>query len=753
MTNNRSQAFLNRRARPISTEESTRILRLRTAPENGTHFWRTLGPRNIAGRSTCVAIDPRRPSDVYLGTASGGLWFSADQGENWEPKTDDLDTLNIGSLAFDPANPDCLYIGTGEANLMPNSLPGLGIYRYGVDPKWIGLSETDELPRRIGCIAADPSRQGHLLVGSATIVQGDRSGMFRGTPEGETYQWKLISGFTFGVDENKHVKGPRIDSVPYRCHAILFHPAKPGLVFAALDMRGWRSGIWRSIDSGETWEQLQGGLPAAESFGRISLALSPAEPNAIWAYAGTQSGGMHGVFYSSDLGNSWQLLGRAHFAREAFSSYSNCIAVHPENADWVICGGKHLHRTLDRGQTWQQVTESDSGPGDPNYAHAHHHALVVLPSGFIYDANDGGMSIGTRIGNQFAESWLEASFGIVSATVNSLDVSAGGIACTSQGIGTLLLRDGEDSRKYRLEMPGFDGAVVFDPDDPDHTICTGPASWVAVHKSGWTITTPQGLLAAEKEATMRPCLAIDRSMPKRTLTRTILMGTTRVWRSRDGGFTWTPMTPELDGSPITALEISPTNPRRMAAGTHDGGVYRSTDGGNNWSENLAGIDMAASSITSLLLPSTGEEFLCLTLGADPGFVAGSVGGRILLSEDGGETWGSIDPNRTLPDVSHNAMAFSAARQEMYIGTDFGVYRGVAIDSSTMSWTDISGNLPKTFVTALVMHEPSHSLIAATHGRGLFVYDLEAGDLPPLQEVVEAQRKAEAAARGKRKAVR
>ncbi len=750
----RSQWFLNRRARPMNDEDASWMSVQRMSSESRSIPWEPLGPFNVAGRSTSLALDPKEPDLVYLGTAAGGLWQSSDRGVTWTPQTDYLNVLSVGAIAVDPSRPLGLFMGTGEANLTIDSFPGLGIYRFREEFLNIGSSERGLLPNRIGSIAVDPFDPDHILIGSATIVQGDVSGLHEGRQVGEAFEWRFRCALEFDeVSGYARKSGTEVaHDAPYRCHCVLFHPGKKGFVFAAVDMRGWRSGIWRSCDAGATWTQLRVGLPATERFGRVSLALCEADPDVIWAYAGNQRGGMLGVFRSNNLGETWSSVGQSHFINETHNSYANCIVAHPKDPGWVICGGKDLHRTKDGGRTWQQITEWDLPQEDPNFAHPYHHALVTTADGFVYDANDGGMNFSAN----FGDTWECRSKDLVSTMVRGVDIAGSDgkiISCALQNAGLLLHKAGDPEGHFQADVAGKGGTLVFDPDDPEHRVAVEfdkKLSWHAAGE-GWSWVVPEGIEEDEVDPTSRPCLTIDKSPRKRTTPRALLMGTTRLWKSRDGGRSWSPVSVDLDFSPVSAVAISSANPRVMYAATEFGAFFRSEDGGNTWSENLAGLDLPCQYITCVQVHPANSRHVFVGVGANPPDTKRSEHpAHIFVSTDGGETWRTADPNGTLPDVALNAMALGLGDpRTIYAATDFGVYRGIAEDCQNYTWEDISGPLPRAFVMDVVVHEPSQTLTVATYGRGLFRHVIGSYEPSGFDLVREERRQQEEVSTGTR----
>ncbi|MBY0506706.1 MAG: hypothetical protein K2X03_22495 [Bryobacteraceae bacterium] len=722
----RSQWFSDRSAQPGHEADVSALVGARAAG-NPAIRWESLGPFNVGGRATSLVVDPREPRRVWLGSAAGGVWVSSDSGKTWESVWDDDLVQNIGALALDPRAPHSLFVGTGEANLTLDSYPGTGLYQS-AGGGWALIGGTqradtgDPLPSRIGAIAIDHvSPRGHILLGSASTVRSEPAGLYEGHELADgSWEWKAISGFVFGGDPQSQV--PVRASVPYRCHSVLFHPERSEAI-VSVNLRGWRSGLWRCCD-GE-WQQLTKGLPPSEAFGRVSLARAPSDPDVLWAYAGHRREGMLGVFFSRNGGDTWHATGEDYFAQQRSTHYNNCIAVHPQHPDQVICGGQDLHRSTDGGQTWEQITEFNLPPHDPHYAHADHHALAITPDGWVYDANDSGLAFSEN----FGASWQTREAGLVTTMFYDLDVApthAEVISGGAQDNGTLVHNLNTPKGLFSRVLSGDGGWTVFNPDDASHLWGSSQHINIAVANNGrFRDATPDGLDEEETGEVWMSYLAMDTSAG-RAQPRPVLLGTTRIWKTIDNGVSWKPASPVLDGSTVTAIEIADANPRFVYAGTQRGGVFRSVDGGNYWSENLAGVDLPYRLITRMESHPQNHRHVLLTIAATPPAQKGAerrAYGHVFLSLDAGLTWRNANPDLRLPNVPHTSLAFeTVAPFRAFVGTDIGVFAG-RWDGAKYAWENVSGTLPNVIVTDLVYHRGAQALFAATYGRGIYRLDV------------------------------
>ncbi len=661
------------------------------APQTGTAQWELVGPTNVGGRMTCVACAPKKPNTILAGAAGGGIWKSDDSGQHWRGLWHGQPTLNIGSIAVDPTNPSIAYCGTGEANLSADSYPGVGIFRSidgGDSWQILAPADTTGIPTRIGCLVVDPFDTTHICLGGVTHTAGGSDGMFVSHNGGLSWGRQTFPG-----------------SGPYRCHAIVFHPTLRGTLFATISARGAQSGIWKSSDGGSSWTQLKNGLPSAERIGRTSLAIAPSLPSVIYAISSTQKEGVLGVFRSDNGGSSWSNVAGTHFAKEGQMSYGNTIAVHPTNPNQVLCGGVDLHLTQDGGKNWLRATKWDAERGKPNYAHADHHCLLMPleQPGLVYDMNDGGMDVSMDGGS----TWTNRSNGLAVSMFYDVDVAQSDGRMFGGGLqdnGTNITVTGKPDDF--VEITGGDGGwMIIDPKNTGHLYTTSQNMNVnRFRKSdGWADVSPPAA-KAETDAVWMAFLEFDPND-----SRTVFCGGLRVWRTKDDGNNWLGVSPVLDGSAISAVEIAQANSKIVFVGTEEGGIYRSTDGGNAWSEDLAGPVLPGFTITRILTHPTNAQIVYAT-------VANFQASHVFRSKDAGATWTDIDRGQ-LPDVPHHAVAIPKAKPTtVYVCSDAGVH--VSTDAGE-TWKNLTRNLPTVPIVDLVYHEADGTLTAASYGRSIW----------------------------------
>jgi photosystem II stability/assembly factor-like uncharacterized protein len=681
--------------------------------------WTPLGPTNVGGRITSLVVHPVDPDRLWVGAANGGVWASTDGGTTWRAQWSEQESLAIGAMAIDPRNPNILYAATGEANSSADSYPGMGLYRSANGGRsWTLWADRREvrIPARIGALVVSPRDSARLWLGGLAFPVDDPQGLYRSTDGGRTWS---------------HVKIGALDFC--WCRSVVLDPRDPTTIFVGVTVRSALDGIYRSRDDGATWERLTNGLPPGDKMDRIALAVAPSDGRVLYAQISTMRSQHLGIFKSTDGGDHWVDISGNEFGQERQMQYNNTVAVHPNNPDWVLAGGVDLHLSRDGGMTWLQVTDWRARRGEPNYAHADQHAIVMpaAAAGRVYVGNDGGIDVSQDGG----QTWANRSAGLAITMFYDLDVAQTDVRTFGGGCqdnGTNITTDGTAGGFF--DITGGDGGwMVIDPRDAGHLIASIYNGRIFRWIGEWEdISLP--VPPDEAKRVWMVFIAMDPAD-----SRVLVTGTFRVWRTRDAGKTWVPVSDALDDSTISAVAFAPSNSLRLYVGTENGGIFRSSDGGDSWTENLAG--------------NTVPEFLITRLAVDPGnpdvvyaTVANAGHRHLFRSRDAGDTWEDADRGR-LPDISHNAILIhpdDPAR--LFVANDVGVFTS---EDAGATWQNLSGNLPRTMVTDLVLHRASQRLIAATYGRSLYALSLAAAS-PRASRAPEGVRAAVAGARSRRR---
>ncbi|NUO81082.1 hypothetical protein HUU05_13465, partial [candidate division KSB1 bacterium] len=368
-------------------EYSKSNLQKKNAALRTTEPWQLLGPKNIGGRTNAIAFNPLNPNTIYIGAASGGLWRSYSGGvgvEAWEYVDTGFPVLGVGAIAIDPVDSNVIYIGTGEVYGYQNSLGGVtvrttrGSYGIGIlkttdgGATWTkSLDWTQEQQRGVQALALDPSN-------SSIIYAGTTEGTYKSTNAGVS--WTLVHNVPMAMDVD-------------------LNPLDPNIVFVACgDLGSLGAAVYRSKDAGATWQKLTNGLPANYT-GKTIVAIHPLEPNIIYADVANDFRAI-GIYRSIDGGDSWEQRSSLDIAQYQ-GWYSHFVIVHPFDPEVVIAGGIDLWKSTNGGRTftrksnwaaWRFGVVPIGGPEGPaNYSHADHHAALYHPidPDIIYFTNDG----------------------------------------------------------------------------------------------------------------------------------------------------------------------------------------------------------------------------------------------------------------------------------------------------------------------------------------------------------------------------
>lgn len=660
--------------------------------------WELAGPVNIGGRCTSIVCDPQNPDHIWIGAAGGGVWASKDAGKTWKPQWKKGAVLNIGALAMDTSNSSVMYCGTGEANLSADSYPGDGVYRTvngGISwALWAG-SANKGIPRRIGTIAVNPFDAKHVMVGGVGFgrlaADNDFGGLYVTRDGGTT--WKRE---TF------------ISANNYWCHCVVFDPNAQGTIYATFTGPGAASGIYKSTNNGAAWTQLKTGLPAGDIMGRTSLALAPSNTQIIYANvadaSSDRSDGVLGVFRSKNGGSTWTNVAGNHFADEGQMFYGNAIVVHPTNPNHVVCGGVDLHLTTNGGTTWRRTSQWDADRGTAKYAHADHHALLMPAAdpGRLYSANDGGLDVSEDGG----VNWVQRSNGLSVTMFYDLDIAQtdakifGGGA---QDNGTLITESGKPDEFFEL-LGGDGGWMVVDPKESTHIFASFQFGGMYRFRNGTFKKVSPPFKDTEMGGVWMVYIAFDPVDQN-----TVYTGSQRLYRTKNDGVSWDAITPILDGSPISAIEIAAADRKRIYVGTENGSLFRSTDGGVTWSGNLATSTLPGVMVTRIETHPAKANTVYVT-------VANFGNAHVFKSTDGGLSWADID-NTQLPDVPHHAVLVRPdATDTVYVCNDAGVF--VSTDGGA-TWLNSTLQLPNAMVVDLVYHQATKTLYAATYGRSIW----------------------------------
>lgn len=653
--------------------------------------WEFAGPTNVGGRITDIAMHASDQQTIYAASASGGVWKSKDTGANWQPISDGLPSLSIGDIAIDPSDKNTLYCGTGETNGGGGSVTydGRGVFKSsdgGASWTSLGLENTGS----IGRIEVDPKNPNRIFVAAMGRLFGNNPerGLYRSTDGGQSWTQQLYINDSTGV----------ID--------LVIHPFNPDTVFAVTWQRTRRPdtrqyggpgcGIYRSTDGGDTWTKLGMGLPAI-NLGRIGIALAPSSPNILYATVADSIGFYFNTYKSTNLGNSWlPLPPTANPTYSSFGWWFGQIRVDPTNQNRVYNLGLDWVRSTNGGNSW--------GPMGGNL-HVDHHALYIHPANpnLMAEGNDGGLYISADGGN----TWNFRALPITQFYTSEIDFQeperlSGGT---------------QDNGTWRaiVQTPGTwehiwggDGFVTL-------TNPNNPTIWYAESQYGGFGGSNGAGSPPFARSNWNTPYVFDPNNPA-----TLYFGGERMFRSTNAGLNWTAISGDLSNGPgasqlvlygtITTIAVSPADTKVIWAGTDDGNVWVTPDGGANWSKVSDALPNRWVTRITADPYDPATAYVCFS-----GFRHFDDIAHVYKTTDMGQHWTSVSGD--LPDIPVNDLIIDPlATGHLIIATDAGVFSS---EDDGQHWSVLGEGLPNVPVLDLTFHAPTRALVAATYGRSMF----------------------------------
>lgn len=686
------------------------------------HPWKIEGPGNIGGRVNTIAVDPLNPDIILLGYSQGGIYRSEDRGLNWKSVFDDQISLSISHIAFDPHHTQRVFATTGDVNISGYPFLGSGIYRSddgGMHWSYTGLAGTGVLSK----MSCDPNDENILYAASMGYPshKGNERGVFRSIDGGQHWEKTLFIDDSTGI----------IDLVT--------DPVRPGYVYVS----GWTrlrsskvattigpgTDFYRSKDYGETWENITDILPGG-LHSRTSVEIS-ADGTLFVSFIGfvedTDCGGynesLKGIYRSADGGTSWTRIpadpsvGLPCNLFGSFGWYFEVLKVNPENADDISLLGVDLYRTLDGGQTWFL-----SAPEWWTYeVHADKHDLVFA-NGQMYLATDGG-AYQTPVDQ--SQPWIDiennpsTQFYRTTFNPHQPDQYVGGAQDNGTSSGNAANLNGWN-RLY-----GGDGfQPQFDPTETTWAYYMTQNGDIAWTTDGFNFSALDNGLTGTRYWDMP--FVMSSQDPK-----ILFCGTNQVFRidMRDSIYTWMSISPDLTKGEIilgsrypamTALAQSELDVKRLYAGTQDGKIWTTPDGGLNWTDISEGTPgFYVTSITCSTKDSMG------VFATYSGYRDNDNTPYIYKSNDAGKTWISLGENVPMLGVNSILILPGWNDEILLAATDGGVY--VSFNAG-VAWDRLGGDFPYMPVYDLEYNPVENTIVAATFSRGLMTFPVEELDL-------------------------
>ena len=694
--------------------------------------FRNLGPAIAGGRVTAVAGIPGNPRVYYVGSAGGGVFKSTDGGLHWHAIFKHEATSSIGAIALAPSNPNLVWVGTGEANIRNDVIPGAGVYLStdaGRTWRRMGLADVGQ----IGRIVVDPHDPDHVVVAALGQEWGPspHRGIYVTTDGGKTWRKSLyVNDYTGAIDVAMQPgNGQVLLAATWQAYRQpwMLHDGGPG------------SGVWRSTDGGERWTRLREGLPRAP-IGRIGLAFAPSEPQRVYALLEAPIG-KGALFVSDDLGEHWHEVSDNH-ALNVRGFYFTTLDVAPDDPDRVYFLGFQLLQSDDGGKTVRVIDSS---------VHVDHHAMWIDPTNpkRMIQGNDGGAYLSLDGG----KSWrfldgmpIEESYMVAADSRSPYDLCTG-LQDNSGWCGpSSSLADAVVSGQDWFTVVGGDGQYVMPaPSNPDiiyadaedgsimrFDLKTKQSLFIMPYLHGPGYINDLPTYAQKIRFNWTPPIAVD---PQDA--NTVYLGGNVLLKSADGGLTWQTISPDLtrndrlkqqlSGGPINydlsgaetydtilSLQVAPSDPGVIWVGTDDGLVSVTRDGGKSWSR-----------VTPPHAPAWARVYQIDVSPSDPGtayaaFDAHELGDNrpyAYATTDYGRHWRSI--GNALPDGASVMVVRADPNAPSVLAA--GTMRGVWISRDDgRRWSQLRSNLPTMPVFDLKFVRGD--LVLASHGRGLWVLD-------------------------------
>ncbi len=700
--------------------------------------WRGIGPALTSGRVADFAMNPENQSEWYVAIASGNVWKTVNNGTTFKPVFDKYGSYSTAVITMDPNNPNLLWLGTGENNHQRALGYGDGVYKSedgGESWENMGLKES----RHIGGIVVDPRNSSVVFVaaeGSVWGPGGDR-GLYKSADGGEN--WKRV----LEISENTGVNN------------VVMDPVDPDVMYATSEQRrrhvftkiggGPESAVYRSLDGGETWTKSMKGLPEVD-LGGMGIAVSPVDRNVLYLIVEAAEG-KSGFYRSVNRGASWEKMSDHH----ASGQYYNEIYCDPVDVDKVYSVETVSHVTADGGKTWTALSLDNR--------HVDDHALWIDPDdtshfliggdGGVYESYDGGITYLFKSNLPVTQFYRvnvdneEPFYNVYGGTQDNNTLGGPSMNKSSAGVTN-------EDWKAILGGDGFWSAA--DPTDPNIIYCEyqygnmfrhdrvsgeninikpRPGKGEETYKWNWNAP----LVISHHSHTRLYAMANklfrsdDRGNSWEVISEDLTSGTDRnSWLVMDRYWSWDAVQKDVSTSLWgTGVSISESrlDENLLYAGTDDGVVSITTDGGENWKKVTTFPGVPEYTYVSDLLA---DRF-------DAGVVYATFDNRkrddfkpyVLKSIDRGNSWVSIASNLPENETVHTIEQDTEVPGLLFVGTEFGFYFSI---NEGEEWTKLTSGMPTISVRDMAIQEQENDLVLATFGRGFYIMD----DYTPLREL-------------------
>ena len=693
--------------------------------------WRSIGPFRGGRTRACVGV-PGQPNLFYMGQVNGGVWKSDDYGRTWTPIFDSQPTGSIGAIAVAPSDPNIVYVASGEGLQRPDLSVGDGIYKStDAGQTWTHLGLRDG--RQIPALAVDPRDPNRLFAAVLGHPYGpnEERGIFASTDGGQNWQKVLY------VDQNTGASDIAMD------------PSNPDVLYAALwearegpwefgnEYSGTHGGIFKSTDGGKTWHKLTEGLPAVE---QAYVAVAPSDPRRL--YASVAAGREVGIYRSDDAGENWRRATTdARPANRIGGGDLPVPRVDPKDADTLYSASIVTWRSTDGGQTWTGIK---GAPGGDDYQN-----IWINPNNpdIILLVGDQGALVSVNRGRTWSSWYNQPTAQLYHAVADNAfpyrvcagQQESGSVCVSSRGNdGVITFREWHPVGVIEY------GYVAPDPRDPDVVYGAGRGQVSKWHRGTGQveIVTPAPPAAGQYRADRTQPIMFSPIDP-----RVLFYAANVVFKTTDGGHTWQTISPDLTrphpGIPaslggmaakdpgadkqrgvVYALAPSSYNIDTIWAGTDEGLIWTTADGGKNWKDVTPPALTPWSKVTQLEASHFDDKSAYASVSR---FRVDDLAPYIYRTHDRGQTWQPIAaglPNdapidTVREDPVRKGLLFAGSETSVWVSFDDGDH-----------WQSLQFNLPHTSMRDLWIH--GSDLIVATHGRSFWILD----DIAPLRQFNE-----------------
>ena len=712
------------RSKPLAQTDDARSLA-------GAMRWRSIGPFR-GGRTKAITGVPGQPNVFYMAPVNGGVWKTNDYGRTWNPIFDDQPTGSIGSIAVAPSDPNIIYAGSGEGLARPDLSVGDGLYKStDAGNTWthLGLRDGQQIPY----IIVDPRNANRLFVAVLGHPYGpnDERGIYRSTDGGATFQ-KVLS-----KDEN--TGGSDLE----------FDPKNPDIVYACLweQRQGpWENGAWagtnggifKSIDGGTTWRQLTRGLPA-EGIVQADIAVAPSDGSRIYATVANPQ--TVRIYRSDDAGENWTLATTDNRPAGRIGGGDLPVpVVDPQNRDTVIIASTVSYRSKDGGKTWVALR---GAPGGDDYQRPW--INPTMPN-IIALASDQGAIISVNSGDTWSSWYNQATSQMYHVNADNAfpyRVCGGqqesGSACVSS-------RGNDGMITFREWHPvGVEeyGYAVPDPLN-DNIIYGGKVTRYDRRIAQVQNVAPTPVRPADFRTLRTAPVAFSAADP-----HVMYFASNRLWKTATGGRSWTQISKDLTRKTwdppatigkyrsadtakatqrgvIYSVAPSPLSVNTIWAGTDDGLIHVTMDGGAKW-KDVTPTDLKPFMKVSII--DAGHFDVKTAYAAINTLRLDDMRPHIYRTHDNGATWTAINngiPDNAPVDVvredpKQKGLLFAGTERETYVSFDDGEH-----------WQSLRLNMPATSIRDLIIK--NDDIVVGTHGRGIWILD----DITPLRQIGNSQ---------------